>query len=438
MMERMGFLSKEKRSLLSVKTIHSLCFHHSQSSRARCLTPYLFERGYELFNLRFSENLRRTSWKSYCDEHDPFVFNAETDDDVAYGEVQRLRAAGLKATDTTFSGYLADRVAYIFSVLQDAFDHGLWDFTSLLEHAVESGMSFGADYVSIDEINDLNTLEWKICDRVFGEKIVFCGDLNQSIYEFAGVDPGYVNKIAFDAIEYKTITHRVPEKIATYAKNILGRATRVYGRPMEPKQDGGEIEWNNSFIDVCKKSQGHMTLVLGRTNAIVDKARAIALEYGCNVANESNELFRLIQEKPRMFCFRDGGAFWNLPAITYFKRGMKRVLMQSTGSDDEITWEKFYEGYGTRELRDLLEGKRSYVDVKKYGMIDVNKPSMVFSTIHKAKGLEEDHVVILKDTTKRIQDTDNEIRLAYVAATRAKRKVTVSELDGNVKSVLYG
>ena len=61
-----------------------------------------------------------------------------------------------------------------------------------------------------------------------------------------------------------------------------------------------------------------------------------------------------------------------------------------------------------------------------------DRPRVVVSTIHGSKGAEADHVVVLKDMAKRThremeQLVDDEVRVWYVAVTRAKRRLTIVE-----------
>ena len=60
-------------------------------------------------------------------------------------------------------------------------------------------------------------------------------------------------------------------------------------------------------------------------------------------------------------------------------------------------------------------------------------------TVHKAKGLESDNVIVA-DAASRFGDADESIRLLYVAFSRARRRLTVGigrEPDKLLSSLLH-
>ena len=59
-------------------------------------------------------------------------------------------------------------------------------------------------------------------------------------------------------------------------------------------------------------------------------------------------------------------------------------------------------------------------------------PQLRLSTIHSAKGMEAEHVVLLTDLTTRVQQTaeaspDDEVRVFYVGLTRSKNVLDIVE-----------
>ena len=443
MAQKMGWLSKEKQDHLKIQTLHSAAWHHLKPKRQANLTKYLFEHDTE-FGLRFGSQLRRLAGAWSEDGSDPYTVDGETESDICYMEVQRLRSEGKTWRDTALLSPLADKVKQIFEILEDGFRRGGWDYTHLLEHAVRTGLTFRADYVGVDEINDLTPLQLAICRRAEGEKVVFTGDPQQAIFSFSGVHPEALYTLPGE-VEVCEQSYRLPSVIAAQAETIIGRSTdKVLGH-IKPVHEGGEVIRDGSFANVVSTilTEGR-TLVLARTNAILERARHLALQYGANVTLTDEEslqaqLGQLIRTPTPNFNFSDIPCLlgeW-LPAKEYFQAGGKKRLRERSTTDVNgwMSWDDLFRNYGTTALRELIEGRKAWYSGER--SFDPRKPVATFQTIHSAKGLEEDTVVVLRDMGERVRrglhtDEENEIRLAYVAATRAKRRLVITDIGGRV------
>jgi superfamily I DNA/RNA helicase len=84
---------------------------------------------------------------------------------------------------------------------------------------------------------------------------------------------------------------------------------------------------------------------------------------------------------------------------------------------------------------DLVDGgSRWQKAAKRWGLGIVSSPRIRIGTIHSAKGMEADNVIILSSVGRRVRDSaersderaDEERRIEYVAVTRAKRKLIVA------------
>uniref|UniRef100_A0A6M3IVN1 Putative helicase n=2 Tax=viral metagenome TaxID=1070528 RepID=A0A6M3IVN1_9ZZZZ len=681
------------------------------------LSRYLFKND-SAFGLRFSPALKKMVGDTTEYGTDPSLFGSETDDDLCYTELQRLRSGGKTWRDTALVGHLADRVKRISDILDEGFRRGGWDYTYLLEHAARTGMKFSADFVGIDEINDLTPLQIAICARSEGERVIFSGDPDQchpagtviktsdgdklienlrtgdSVMSWSRKHQGikrkdnikvasrdYIGKMftataggvsakmtanhrvlvrlnktkqskdcvvylmyrkgfgfrvgwcqvfnseggthmfararmekadgfwilkvfedrkeasiyesivaakyglptvtfepvhdavhlvspaihtIFDAlkdtntqrgeecldthnldsayplypirqhpsdpypsVKYKRTTlfatavcnilpgmmsllkddrqwhvvekieaqkvkdekvysldveknhtyfannlmvlncifawngvqpselwnlpgevqlreesYRVPSVIAEYAEKIIRRSTDKRIGQIKSLKEGGEVVHDMNFRNViCNTLLKTPTLVLARTNYILEKAKEEALSYGVNIAASSAEklqaeLGSLIRHPTPNMNFAQAGCFlgtW-LPAMEYFKKGGKKRLRLRVLKDERgwMTWDELFSSYGTPNLHDLMMGRKTwYTGSPKF---DPAKPVARFMTIHSAKGLEDNTVVVLRDMGNRVHNNlhmgeSDEIRLAYVAATRAEKKLIISQLD---------
>jgi superfamily I DNA/RNA helicase len=118
------------------------------------------------------------------------------------------------------------------------------------------------------------------------------------------------------------------------------------------------------------------------------------------------------------------------------KRGHK--TLPGFGDEDEVTMRDLQERGGLRRtdiwheaLERIPAGERAYLlQALRKGQKLTTRPSVRLSTIHGAKGGEADHVVLFTDMAARTfgemhQNMEDELRVWYVAATRARRRLTI-------------
>ena len=368
------------------------------------------------------------------------LLDSGTEDDLCYMEVQRLRARGQTWKDTTFTGSPADRVKHVWDILQSGFSRGYWDFMWLLEESDRRNLTFRADYVAVDEINDLTPIQCRIVGRSEGTKVVFCGDLNQCIYEFTGVDVQSILDIPHDKVEYQNRSYRLTNEVAEYAGQVISRLSEPYGERIIPLAGTGEVIRDNSFLNILGKLPTFGdTLVLGRTNYVVDQARRVALDAGANVVMSEDErlikdLYDLIKNRPLTFPLEKLDCIlgsW-VPSKRFWRHGAKKTLRERVGSSSNrwMSWDELY-SYGSPDLPRLLKGE-VFLDGLREGF-DPNRPAVNFMTAHASKGCEEKNVIVLRDLGQRVSEGlnlsgENEIRLSYVAVTRGKERVFISSL----------
>jgi superfamily I DNA/RNA helicase len=451
---KIGLLTREEKGI-QIKTIHALGYAHMKTIPTRNLTPALFEKGHE-FGFHFgARRLKAVAGQRY-DELAFQGFEPETEHDLVYNELMRLRARMLQPKDTVLSGYLADEVERLWTHMNEGFRRGLWDFTYLLEHWIETGYKPRADFVGIDEIQDCTRLQIEAIKLIEGDDIWYLGDPDQSIYGWAGCDVTDINHLSVDRQEERPVSYRVPSNIAAFADQVLDRASFRAPGKIKSVHDGGTVETIPSFHEVCarlsadKKSYGE-TFILARTNHILGQARKIAEAYGLNMATDEEEeirerLIALIERPTPTLSYRDAQLLTHplIPAKQFFRYGTKKRLRTLTEAatsgqkDGYMTWDVFFQDYATEQLREVFERHDADFlleegEQKQAPRFDSTLPRVLHHTMHASKGLEADTVVVLANTTERVlkhENHDEEVRLAYVAATRAKNRLIISSLDG--------
>lgn len=443
----MGFLSKEKQSRFTCATLHALLYRHYGCRSPRLLTPYLFKRA-EDFDLHFGKRLTKREGV-FDDWLDP-----ETDDDLAYVEFQRLRSLGAGMSLCRYDGYVGHRVKHLFDIHAKAFNRGFWDFAYLLERgAVDTSFKLSADYVAIDEINDLNPLQVAIVARATGGQVDQVGDLSQCIYGWAGVDPSVVRQLPYDNVVSLETSYRLTPPVALAANAIIRKSKGQIDGTIRTLKAGGayiyEPQIRNILSRIAKdpKPFGHV-YILARSNYLKEQVERLCDDYGLNRAvDKDHERFgrfmSLMRNPPKVLRKNDLEAFvgpW-IPSRTYLRYGAKTRLIEYNGPN--ITWDTFWNTYGT----DLLREAFVKVDEGKFlwyaggnRIFDTTKPLVHTDTIHKSKGMEDDTCIVLTDKPARVSlggDREEEIRLAYVAVTRSKERTYVTCLDSSKQETAY-
>ena len=208
------------------------------------------------------------------------------------------------------------------------------------------------------------------------------------------------------------------------------RSTRVkssadspepYGERIIPLAGTGEVIRDNSFLNILGKLPTFGdTLVLGRTNYVVDQARRVALDAGANVVMSEDErlikdLYDLIKNRPLTFPLEKLDCIlgsW-VPSKRFWRHGAKKTLRERVGSSSNrwMSWDELY-SYGSPDLPRLLKGE-VFLDGLREGF-DPNRPAVNFMTAHASKGCEK-NVIVLRDLGQRVSEGlnlsgENEIR----------------------------
>jgi DNA helicase-2/ATP-dependent DNA helicase PcrA len=320
-----------------------------------------------------------------------------------------------------------------------------YDFTDQLEQYLEQGIRPHFEYIFVDEAQDLSPLQWDVVDFISqGTKKVFiAGDDKQSIFKFAGGDPSSLiqkegNRIVLDT------SYRLPAKVLNYAEKIASRIEEKQDYAVVSKDKGGHVEHVHSLSEI-DMSEGTWFLLCRNKSLLHIFEHELMRKRQLFVSSSPNSLFNeqqikfilLWEELRRGYKFKaiDLKKLYHdyLPTGTVVKRGSKKQL--DLMPDDELfdkndlkenfgllctdKWDKVFRlPEFTIEILLKAEAENK---LDKSTNIEVN-------TIHATKGREADNVIVLPDMSGitykgMLKDPDNEHRVFYVAATRAKQNL---------------
>lgn len=268
-----------------------------------------------------------------------------------------------------------------------------------------SGPRIQADYILFDEAQDANPVMLDIVRQQTHAQLVFVGDSQQAIYGFTGAVNALAN-VPADNRTYLTQSFRFGDAIASAANRVLSvldADLRLRGLSSLP-----------STVAAVEKPD----VILTRTNAkaveivlaALARGERPALVGGAEEVVRFAEAARDLQEgrptsHPELACF----ASWGEVQAYVDNDEMGGDLRLLVRLCDDFGPEKIITGLGRTVREDSAD--------------------VIVSTAHKSKGREWDTVRIADDFPDLSEDpSPEELRLLYVAVTRARRTLDVKRV----------
>ena len=319
-------------------------------------------------------------------------------------------------------------------------------------------------YLFIDEAQDLSAHQWMVVDMIqeISKPIetYVAGDDDQAIFRWAGADiEHFISMAKNDAntiIPLKQ-SYRIPISVHNLATKMAQSISNRIDKSYMPRDEQGERKVLN-FRPLNKELETGDWLILCRTHEIVkqvceslDRYGWLYKCYGKSIINE-----KIIEAIVSWTRLQKGekvsGArvdtIYSFMDSTRIKRGhgtfkgshteMYNIdnLIHSFGLRESIGGDLFtktlhwYDVLNAKGIRKRIRYLRA---VMRDGHKLDDKPRIEVSTIHASKGGERDNVMLLTDLSygpyKSSKDTqqgrDDELRVFYVGATRAKKQLVI-------------
>jgi superfamily I DNA/RNA helicase len=334
----------------------------------------------------------------------------------------------IKNADYYGIDFETEYISHVSTIVQKSIEWNKYiDFDDMIFFPVYFNMNtIQYNYLFVDECQDLNRSQIQLVMNLIKKpsgRIFAVGDPKQSIYGFRGADIDAMNriKIALDAKEFPlSICYRCPKSHIAIAQEIV---------PYIESSDTaieGLIEQSNPdlFVNCVNQEENH--LVISRTNAPLISYALMMLKSGKKATVRGSDIGRdlknIISNLNAISCSD------LLDKISEWENKHLEVLEKRWASEDikaNVTDK-------ADMVRAFAEKSESIADV----MNSINKlfsdeiSGTVFSSIHKAKGLEADIVYILNPEklplvrkNQQPWEYEQELNLKYVAMTRAKQKM---------------
>jgi superfamily I DNA/RNA helicase len=302
------------------------------------------------------------------------------------------------------------------------------DYTDMIYWPVRWNVRFYQyEIVFVDECQDLSPLQREMVKRIVytrGGRIVLVGDPNQAIYAFAGADSDSFD-LSVEQFKAKvlplTVTRRCSAIITQHAAELVPPFRCL------PDKARGKVVWLDENRLLAQAQPGDF--ILSRTKApMVAKCLELlaagrpATILGSDIGKQLIGLLEKVQN-------RKDYTWEKLPDVLTAYEGEQVEKYMAKG--DEVMAEAIKDMCSALAI--IIESaKATDSDALVYyieGLFSESKMEhkIVFSTVHKAKGLESERVFILKPEKLPLlyanltpEARRQEYNLYYVAVTRAK------------------
>jgi len=295
------------------------------------------------------------------------------------------------------------------------------DFNDMIDQLLEKNLP-KFKVIFIDEAQDLSPLQWKLFDKLkeYADDIYLAGDDDQAIFAWAGADvdrfiqePGKEKVLKYS----KRISRAVQEQSELPLEKIRGlRKEKIY----YPRDFEGESFRINN-LDQLNLLEGKYLILTRTISRLVDMTKELRKR---NLYYQTN--------KGKSFTVRLYNAIVNYNS---WQRG--KVLEEKESKDVEEyiglpvkDWKSDLDWFDAFEKAKIED--RNYIKEMLNNGEDLDAEARIqLSTIHAAKGGEEDNVILCLDLGRKIKQAvkksdsknDEEHRVWYVGSTRARNNL---------------
>lgn len=421
-------------NFVKVETAHSIAFKH-----------IVFRHGYKLKAGSYTsqEMAQFLNLKSFGEKHDEFVManhinrfltyycnsKAETLDDLNYLDlITDPKAMGFA---NSYINTIKSKTQQILDKMDSAEIEIIHDF--YLKKFQLSGISLPYDYILFDEAQDASPAMLEVFMKQKATKVIV-GDSHQQIYSWRHA-VNSLDKAKFDSYSL-TNSFRFDQNIAHLSNAVLSwKNILKEGMPSVSINGAGNSNQLKSKAIIARTNLGLLLKAIDYINQNPG-VKKIHFEGNFNSYTYADE----------------GTSLYDVLNLHLGMQGRIRdKLLRSMNSETEL--EEYIEKTEDAQMGMMLEIVREYGEdipfiinsLKQKQVPDANREEaqMIFSTVHRCKGMEYDQVTLvddfiteakvkkaaidLKDNPSLLPKAFEEINLLYVAITRTRNLLYIPE-----------
>lgn len=296
---------------------------------------------------------------------------------------------------------------------------GIVDFDDMIWLPLVNNMELEKfDFLMVDEAQDMNVSQTRFILKSIKEtgRIIAVGDRNQSLYGFRGADteaiPNLIRELDATTLPL-SITFRCPASHVELAKKLVPQ--------LEARDNASEGSITQmQYFDLAKMVEpGDM--VICRTNAPLIRPAFECIRMGKKAVIRGKDIGASLVNLIKRFETDDLGQF-EVSLAEYFDYEYQKMLdkgkeMQALLLQDRVDTLRFI----MNEVSTVSELMAKIMML----FADTNT-GVIFSSVHRAKGLEAERVFILRPDlmphpkAKQKWEQEQELNCCYVAQTRSK------------------
>ena len=322
---------------------------------------------------------------------------------------------------------------------------GTLSFDDQIYASLMLGGQFGQfPHVFVDEAQDLNPLNHLMVERSLrpGGRLTVVGDPKQAIYGFRGADPrsmGSMRRLRAQWADHLlSLTFRCPHVVVerqwghfpefrAHASNIRGEFS-----VLDPWTDDGEVPSRWTAIDLLSRAApGSVPAILCKNNAPLFSLAFKLLRQGIGVTMLGRDIGKGLQDLAKKLFKPEMGA---AQCVAELAKWRDHEVAIALANEDDKKADSLHDRAECL-LAVFAGGARDGADAQRAieKLFASDNGRVVLSTIHKAKGLEWDTVLILdpwripskrarqEAEAGRPETLEQELNLQYVGETRSKR-----------------
>jgi len=412
--ERIGV---DEKQVPYFQTLHAFCFHLLNLNESDIMQPHHYEALGKKLNIRVNFNDKYNEEQTHfltCNNPYFQMIQRSINKDISLREEFNLNEHDRKDIDSW------DTLKHIHINLQEyKTKMHLLDFNDLVKKVVDSKKFPKLKAIFIDEAQDLSPLQWQLYDKLKEncDDIYLAGDDDQAIFAWAGADVNrFIKEPANERVlRYsRRVSRAVQEQSQIAVSKIAG--IRKHKEYLPRAQEGFASHINNlGQIDLTKGKW----LILTRTKSnLLDIMKELKSK---NIYYQSN--------KGKSF---NVGIYNGAMAYTKWIREGRledkeindvRDFIPNGNWNPEKNWYDIFVGDQKEILyiRNIISGGEKLSENARVWL----------STIHAAKGGEEDNVILSLHQGSKVQKSirlsvdkqDEENRVWYVGITRARNNL---------------
>lgn len=416
------------------QTLHSLAFHSLGLSEEMIMQPFHYEDLGKRLNIKVKFFTKQN-------EDDSFYL---TCDNIYFQLINRAKNKDI-SIEEEYATNEYSREDIVWDILKTVNENlevykkktNLIDFNDMVKNFIsQKDKCPEFDVVIIDEAQDLSPIQWQMFDilKKKSKKMYLAGDDDQAIYAWAGADVDRFIKEP-GVHKYLTQSKRIPRKVQEISKlpisRIIGlRQEKIY----HPKKEEGLVQ---KIFDINKLNlhEGRW-LILARTDYRLQDIKEFLFQKGIyfQIKKEKSfsvKLYNAVIDYTNwsrgvslsVAKVKDIFDFLPYNIDKKFIENKTELIIDETGLKRNIKWFDIFTAKQQDKIyiRDMLSNGENLKEEARIRL----------STIHAAKGGEEDNVIVILDNAKKIREAvqrsvkkrDEEHRVWYVAFTRAKKNL---------------